>query len=726
MIRHALGVSAIAIVAAFGPVQARAQESAIAAAAPTTEKQAQKLEDMETIVVTARLDESAGIATLGDLSIIDTPLSVASYDRALLDTVLARNIAAVTRFDPAVTSQPSSGGFGAAISIRGFDAGSVFDGLPTPAVDLYRVNTALFATERLTVLRGVSSLVYAGTSFTPIGGVINLEPKRPRETALTSVTAGFADRALGLFAVDASRRLGPNDAVGIRVNLGTERGHGPIDLQDEIDNTVAAVTADIRLTPTLTLSGGGQYSSASVNAYRDNVIVAPGFAIPRAPRLRTNAAQPWGEYPAETTLGHAELDWQFAPGWSASVRGIASSGDRSAVSLLAVVDAPDGSATSFPFALGVRQVGETVAGNVSGQFSTGAISHRVTLNATTYRERQFLRSNFGDNGVSVNGVALTSIATNLYRPVHVVRPDRIDLSVGPLAYFDRSDGAGASWTATYGPVTILGAARFVWLRGQSFYDGGNNTNVTDSYDESKITPLASITLAATAALNAYASYAEGLELGTLAPPGTVNANQRLPVRATRQIEAGLKWQPRTDLLVTLAAFETTRPQEFIDASGAQPRFVQAGRQRHRGIELAINGKVTPTTRIVGGALLLDPIQLRTGNPLQDGNRALGVPDYRLAATVTQDIAPIPGLSVTVAAEHVGRMFVDVLNERTIPSWTRVDAGLSFATRLGGQPTRVSFFMDNVFGERYWAGTSFGALTYGAPEQTWRLSVTTDF
>jgi outer membrane receptor protein involved in Fe transport len=121
------------------------------------------------IIVAASLDKPL-VTTLGDLEVKDTPLSIATYDRELLDTVQARNIGTVVRFDPAVTSQPASGGFGAAVSIRGFDVGSVFDGLPTPAVDLYRVNTVLFATERVTVLRGVSSLIYAGSSFTLIGG----------------------------------------------------------------------------------------------------------------------------------------------------------------------------------------------------------------------------------------------------------------------------------------------------------------------------------------------------------------------------------------------------------------------------------------------------------------------------------------------------------------------------------------------------------------------------
>ncbi len=540
------------------------------------------------------------------------------------------------------------------------------------------------------------------------------------------MTAGFADRALGLLAIDASRRFGAEERIGLRINLGTERGHGPIDLQDEIDNTVLAAALDVRLTPELTLSGGGQYSRASVNAYRDNVVIAPGIAVPEAPSARRNMMQPWGRYPAETTLGHAELRWQPDPDWMFAVRGIASTGDRGYVSLFAQIDGPDGAATSFPFALGFRQDSETIAANLAGRFDTGLLEHRVTLDATTYRERGFLRTNFADNGVSSGGVPITSIATNLYRPTYIPRPDRIDLSVGPLAYFDRSDGVGASWSVSWGPVTVLGAARHIALRGQSFYDGADNTTVTDSYDETRITPLAALTIAPTCTLSLYASYAEGLELGSLAPIGTINANLRLPVRATQQLEAGIKWEPRPELLVTLAAFDTKRPQEFIDTIAGQPVFVQSGQQRHRGLELAINGQVTPTTRIVGGGLLIDPEQVRTGNPLQDGNRVLGVPTHRITAMITQDVPPIPGLSLTLAGEHVGKMFIDVLNERSIPAWTRFDAGFTYRTTVGGNPTRLNFYIDNLLGERYWAGTSFGALTYGVPEQTWRFSIETDF
>jgi iron complex outermembrane receptor protein len=426
------------------------------------------------------------------------------------------------------------------------------------------------------------------------------------------------------------------------------------------------------------------------------------------------------------TLGHAELRWQPDPDWTFAVRGIASTGDRSYVSLFAQIDGPDGAATSFPFALGFIQSSETIAANLAGRFDTGPLEHRVTLDATSYRERGFLRTNFADNGVSNGGVPITSIATNLYRPTYIPRPDRIDLSVGPLAYFDRSDGVGASWSVRWGPVTVLGAARHIALRGQSFYDGADNTTVTDSYDETRVTPLGAITIAPTSTLSVYASYAEGLELGSLAPIGTINANQRLPVRATEQLEVGIKWEPHPELLVTLAAFDTKRPQEFIDTIAGQPVFVQSGQQRHRGLELAINGQVTPTTRIVGGGLLIDPEQVRTGNPLQDGNRVLGVPTHRITAMITQEVPPIPGLSLTLAGEHVGKMFIDVLNERSIPAWTRFDAGFTYSTTVGRNPTRLNFYIDNLLGERYWAGTSFGALTYGVPEQTWRFSIETDF
>jgi iron complex outermembrane receptor protein len=672
------------------------------------------------IIVTAQREKTASLGALGSLDIKDTPFSVSVFDREAIDRIQARSIGDVLRMEPGVTSAPNAGSYANIVEIRGFAIGSLFEGLPNEAGDFTYRRDALFNVGRVEVLRGVSSLVYGGATFLPIGGAVNVTPKYATAENSASFLGGFAAGPLGLAALDASVRVGADKGLGLRFNLGTETGNNVIRGQ-QIDNTTAAVTFDVTSVQGLVLRGGFEHARNNITGYRDVLGLAPGLAVPAPPPGRTNFSQPWAFYGAESDFGWVVLSYQVAPWLQLGAKGLAGYSRRPYISTFGSIDNAAGDLTIFPTAYDNNNRNESFEASAVATFATGAIDHRVTLAANWARERWYFRTNFDDPGVGGG-----PISSNLYNPIRVPGPEVTGLARrGTPSFFDIGSGGALIWSATAGPVTLMGGGRYIRLNGKSFNDPVNPERETARYDQSRVTPLAALTWAVTPDLTAYGSFAEGLEQGGIAPLGTINQNQRLPVRATRQFEVGGKWQLVPNLLVTIAAWQVTRPLEFVDFSeNPQGRFVQNGRQRHRGVDLGINGKLTPTTFLGGGVTYIDAKALSTADPALAGNRPPGVPEWRLTLTGEQEL--VAGLSAIATVEHQGAVALELDNSRLVPAWTRLDLGAAWRTVLGGQRVVFRGTVDNVLGRRYWAGSQFGALTFGVPEQAWRVSMQVDF
>ena len=107
----------------------------------------------------------------------------------------------------------------------------------------------------------------------------------------------------------------------------------------------------------------------------------------------------------------------------------------------------------------------------------------------------------------------------------------------------------------------------------------------------------------------YANLARGLEPGGSSNP-TGNSTF-LPPRLTKQVECGAKLE-RNDMLYTAALFDMRRPLEITISP---TETVQQGTQRHRGIELIANGRITPALTVVSGLMWLDSACIvRIGRP----------------------------------------------------------------------------------------------------------------
>ncbi|MCY1552262.1 Ferrichrome receptor FcuA [compost metagenome] len=148
-------------------------------------------------------------------------------------------------------------------------------------------------------------------------------------------------------------------------------------------------------------------------------------------------------------------------------------------------------------------------------------------------------------------------------------------------------------------------------------------------------------------------------------------------------------------------------------------------QRNRGVELSLFGELQPGLRLLAGGTLMDTELRGTANGSNDGNRAVGVPEFQYNLGLDWDVPGVPGLAVNGLLMRTGGQFYDSANELSIPAWTRVDLGARYAFKLEQRDLTLRANLENVANEGYWESTNGGYLTQGAP-RTFKLSATLDF
>lgn len=88
--------------------------------------------------------------------------------------------------------------------------------------------------------------------------------------------------------------------------------------------------------------------------------------------------------------------------------------------------------------------------------------------------------------------------------------------------------------------------------------------------------------------------------------------------------------------------------------------------------------------------------------------------------------PVEGLSLNARALYFGSSYADSKNNIKVPSWTRIDLGAKYDTKIMDNPVTFSLMAYNLTDKKYWSTmtTSYGenALMLN-PGRTYILSAT---
>ena len=100
-----------------------------------------------------------------------------------------------------------------------------------------------------------------------------------------------------------------------------------------------------------------------------------------------------------------------------------------------------------------------------------------------------------------------------------------------------------------------------------------------------------------------------------------------------------------------------------------------------------------------------------------------MPDHTFNVGLDWDTPWVPGLSLNGRVISTSSLYYDAANLLRMPSWTRVDIGARYATRVAGRPVLLRANLENVANKAYWVTSTY--VTVGAP-RTLMLSASISF
>ncbi len=668
----------------------------------------------------------AGI--LGTRENLATPFYTTSYTSGLIQDRQARSVADVLQNDPAVRVARGFGNFQESYFIRGFILGSedvAYNGLYGLMPRQY-IASEFF--ERVEVLRGASNFL-TGTPPTGggVGGAINLVPKRAPNEPLTQFTTGISSGGAAQFSADIARRFGPDENTGIRINLGQRGGESGVD--GEFGRTTAMLIGLDWRNDRARLSADIGYQNNRIKRGRPNVTLAGNAtSIPKAPKASLNYAQDWSYSNERDVFGTLRGEYDFNDALTGYLAyGHRNSTEKNSLANINNVDAA-GNGQFYRFDNVRKDKVDTAEMGLRADFDTGPVQHQMVLAATYFQLEK-------KNAYAMDWRHTT--ATNIYDPVRIPQPA---FSAGTLFGNDLGDPAlngriRMSSVALGDTLSLLDEQVLLTLglRHQRLYsrDFAYNTGIAGkAYDESRNSPAAGLVWRVTPALSLYGNYIEALTAGGTAPANAnglpvVNAGAMLRPYVSKQKEVGVKLE-HDGLGAGLAFFTTDKPRAFVNA---QQVFSEAGKDRHRGVELSWYGQVNPGLRVLGGMTWLDARQRATGQAATDGKRVIGVPRYQANLGVEWDVPGVDGLTVDGRLVYTAASYADAANTLKVPGWTRLDAGVRYDSEIAGHEVVWRARVENLANRRYWASVGgypgSGYLVQGAP-RTFTLTASMAF
>ncbi|RVD79845.1 MULTISPECIES: TonB-dependent receptor [Pseudomonas] len=663
------------------------------------------------VLAGGQVARGARLGMMGNKDVMDTPFSVTSYTAKTLADLQTVTVADALERDPSVRSTGQTGGIVDSFFIRGFPIGEgnlgelAFDGVYGVAPN-YRVFTEY--AERVEVLKGPGALMYGISPNSGVGGVINIVPKRPLDEDLTRVTTTYASDSQVGGHLDLSRRFGSENQFGVRFNGNLQGGDTAIDDQHR-DLGIGAIALDYR-GERLRLNLDYISQKESWEGASRPFTVAPGVDIPSAPNGRTNLSQDWGwsDTKEQSALLGGEYDLSDTLTVFAHAGGGKSDVKRMSDQVPRILNEA-GDTSNIPGYYKFNVDRSTADVGIRGVFATGPITHTTTLMATQYQDEL-------SRGIN-NG---TDIRSNIYHPIDAPKQY---ISSPKVLRVSESQLSGVAFTDT---LSMLDD-RFQLTLGVRRQDiESRNYNATGSvsskYNDSATSPLVGVVVKPWEDVSLYYNYVEGLSKGDIAPGTAANAGETFAPYESKQHELGVKYEHGT-FMTTLALFQIEKPSGEIGAGNV---FSVQAEQRNRGIELSMFGEVAPGTRLMGGVTVLDGELTDSATAANRGNKPVGVPDVQANLWAEWDTPWLEGFTLTGGAIYTDSQYVNQANTQELDSWTRVDAGARYATKIEGRPTTFRATVQNVFDREYWSGVaSYGAFSPGYP-RTLQLSATVDF
>jgi len=654
--------------------------------------------------------DNVNLGPLGERSWLQAPFAISAAPEAVLANQQTKSVRDALRLLPWVQGEnirPQT---------RGLQAGVVqntrIDGLNIAATTDYPAEQF----ERVEVLNGLAGALYGPANP---AGTFNYAIKRPTAQPLRRVMLGLASQSSLLVHADLSDRVDADRRLSYRLNLLDDNGEGVVD-RSRLQRRLASLALDLQLTPDTVAQANASHYHYLRRGYASTFALASKVDFPAAPDpTRLGYGQPYAGDDNSSDTVSLRLQQRLGPRWQWSAGLLRQNGERASTvptnTLTSNAGAYTTTAATTTFS---RDALTSNSLSLTGRLAWGAVEHELVLANTGFDWDRYTPLSTG---------AITLGSASLDQPALFAQPVWPDFTRRYPALSTRQQSLTLGDTMRLGPRWSL-----MLVASQSVISVRNLDKqgaVTSRYGDHAFSPAASVSFSPAPGINSYLSHATSLQPGDTAPAGTVNAGEALAPYRSAQWELGYKQllsnSAGRSLQLGAALFQIERPFAMTDA--ADKRFKPAGRQRNRGLELSASGQASADLSLLAGIAWLQPVMLDTGSAATSGQTVMGLARLAGNALVDWRVRAVPGLSVNLNLNRLGRRPGNHTNTSWVSGFTTADVGARLAGTLLGRPATWRLTVSNLANARYWAnispsgqngysGAGSGTGTLGAPRQ----------
>lgn len=624
---------------------------------------------------------------------LDIPQTVNVLSAELIEQTGATRLGDVLRFVPGATTNGSElDAFGDRYLMRGFEADRTLNGIRVDRMNHARDAASI---ERVEVLKGPASVLYG--QLQP-GAVINVVTKEPLRDFAFNASAEVGRFDFYRATADLSVPLTANGTVAARVIGAYENAGSFIDFWKKDHRFIA---------PSLLFSPDddtkilieAMYSRDKWSAFF-NGVPAEGTVLPNPngplPRNRHIADPSFDGTVRSTSEVSARLERQLssaiavrlAATWNKrdadyqEIFGVLGWEDDAKDSILtrALLDS-DGSAESWDF-----------HGDFAFDFDTGGISHQLAIGAEYGIDKSF----------TTDRVGLVA-SLDLYNPVYsfttqppVLRPLYTNRTGNDV---DRWGVFAQERMSVTENLHLIGGLRYSKVMQRQRFARSGPATLTEVTTDAWTTQLG-ILFNPAPDVALFASRAT-----SFVPVLLNNADGRpLAPETGTQYEAGIKARIG-GLNATAALYHLTRGNVAVSDRDNPAFFLTIGEQVAKGIEISVDGKITPEWSIYAGYGYTDGKTTRdtqaVGEVNREGFRLRGVSKHTFVANMNYAIAdgPLAGLNFGGTVNHVGKRFGDIDEGFILPGYWRVDATLGYKI---SENLALRLNIDNLFDDEIYS------------------------
>jgi iron complex outermembrane receptor protein len=631
-----------------------------------------------------------------DTPILETPQAISVVTADQVRDQGAQSISEALRYTPGVSIElnGASSRYSEA-RIRGFLPVQYLDGLAVPLNQFFATpRIEPYGMERIEALKGPASFLFGQNSP---GGLLNMVSKRPTDYTFNEVQ----------FQVGSFNRYQTAFDFGGPANGSKEllyRFTGVVrDADTEVDFTrddlfFVAPSFTWRPSADTSITVLAHYSTDK-GTYPHQYVPPQGVVLPnpngRIPRSRFLGEPGFDKFDREQFAIGYELQHRVNDVWQVrqNLRYFGVDVFFNAIREEGFNDDTLTTVNRNAFSLATDAGTFTVDNQAQADFNTGALRHTALFGLDYFRTS----GNYDFRFVAVDPI-------NVFDPVY-------GAPIGPLAPLQKNHsvqdqiGIYAQDQIRYRDWILTLGGRNDWVD-NSTDDLLANTAV--SREDSHFTGRAALTYVFPSGLAPYISYATSFQ-----PTIGVNADGQPLIPTTgEQYEIGVKYQPTSRTLVTLAAFDVTQQNALTFDTLGIPS--QIGEVRVRGFDIDARSQLTENFSVIAGYAFLDSETTESSNPDEVGNVVPLVPRHQASLWAKYEFREglLEGVGLGGGVRYVGTTYAEPTNSLAIPDYTLFDAAVSYdlgvlSPAMDG--AELALNVTNVFDKYYASG--YCDLTY---------------